>query len=91
MLIDANLKPKLWPYAAHSAVLFYNNIPHSALDNHKSLNDAYGESSDFSKLYVFGRIWYAPQPSKLLHELQERSAKRLSLGIDPAGYTVSVL
>ena len=30
MLIDANLIPKLWPYAAHYAVLIYNNLPHSA-------------------------------------------------------------
>jgi len=29
MLIDANLTPKLWPYAAHYAVLIYNNLPHS--------------------------------------------------------------
>jgi hypothetical protein len=36
MLIDANLPPKLWPYAAYYAVLMYNNLPHYALDNHKS-------------------------------------------------------
>jgi hypothetical protein len=66
MLVDANLTPKLWPYAAHYPVLIYNNLPHSALDNHKSPNDAYGESSDFSKLYVFGSICHALQPSKLL-------------------------
>jgi len=59
MLIDANLTPKLWPYAAYYAVLIYNNLPHSALDNNKSPNDAYGDSSDFSKLYVFGSICYA--------------------------------
>ena len=43
-------------------------------------------SSDFSKLYVFGSICYALQPPKLLHQLEERSAKGLFLGIDPAGY-----
>jgi len=39
MLIDANLTltPKLWPYAAHYAVLIYNNLPHSALDNQMTL------------------------------------------------------
>jgi hypothetical protein len=88
MLIDTNLTPKLWPYAAHYAVLVYNNLPHSALDNHKSPNNAFGDSSDFSKLYVFDSICYALQPSKLLHKLEERSAKGLFLGIDPAGYKV---
>ena len=88
MLIDANLTPKLWPDAAHYAVLNYNNLPHSALDNHKNPNDAYEDSSDFSKLYVFGSICYALQSSKLLHKLEERSAKVLFLGIDPAGYKV---
>ena len=71
--IDANLTPKLWSYAAHYAVLIYNNFPHCALDNHKSPNDAYGDSSDFSKL---------------LHKLEERSAKGLFLGVDPSGYKV---
>jgi hypothetical protein len=51
-LIDANLIPKLWRYAAHCAVLIYNNLPHSALRKHKTPNDAYGDSSDFSKLYL---------------------------------------
>ena len=88
MLIDANLTPKLWPYAAHYAVLIYNNLPHSALDNHKSPNDAYGDSSDFSKLYVFCSIRYALQPSKLLQMLEQRSAQGCFLGIDPAGYKV---
>jgi hypothetical protein len=82
------LTPKLWPYAAHYAVRIYNNLPYSALDNHNSPNDAYGDSSDFSKLYVFGSICYGPQPSKLLHKLEERSAKELFLGIDPAGYKI---
>jgi len=50
MLIDANLTPKVWLYAAHCAVVIYNNLPESALDNHKSPNDACGDSSDFSKL-----------------------------------------
>ena len=36
MLIDANLTPKLWPYAAHYAVLIYNHLPHSTLNNYKS-------------------------------------------------------
>ena len=40
--------PSSGPYAAHYAVLIYNNLPHSALDNHKSPNDAYGDSSDYS-------------------------------------------
>jgi len=31
MLIDPNLAPKLWPYAAIYAGLIYNNLPHSAL------------------------------------------------------------
>jgi len=61
MLIDANLTPKLWPYAAHYAVLIYNNLPHFALDNHKSPNDAYGDASDFLKLFVFGSVYYALQ------------------------------
>jgi hypothetical protein len=88
MLIDANLTPKLWHHAAHYAVLIYNNLLHSALDNHKSPNDAYGDLSDFLKLYVFGSICYALQPSKLLHKLEERSAKGFFLEIDPAGYKV---
>jgi transposase InsO family protein len=88
MLIDANLTLKLWPYAAYYAVLIYNNLPHCALDNHKSPNDAYGDSSDFSKLYLFRSICYALQPSKLLHRLEERSAKGLFLEIDHAGYKV---
>jgi hypothetical protein len=46
----------------------------------------FGDSSDFSKLYVFGSICYALQPSKLPHKLEERSAKGLFLGVDPAGY-----
>ena len=53
MLIEANLTPKLWHYAAHYAVLIYNNLFHSALDSQKIPNDAYGASSDSSKLYVF--------------------------------------
>ena len=65
-LVNANLTPKLWPYAAHYAVVIYNNLPHSALDNDNSRNDAYGDSSDFSKLYVFGSICFALQPSRLL-------------------------
>ena len=52
MLIDANLIPKLWPHAAHDVVLIYNNLLHSALDNHKSPNDAYGDSSDFREFFV---------------------------------------
>jgi hypothetical protein len=32
MLIDANLTPKLWPYAAHYPVLICNNLRHSALE-----------------------------------------------------------
>ena len=40
------------------------------------------------KLYVFGSICYALQPSKLLQKLEERSAKGLFLGVDPAGYKV---
>jgi hypothetical protein len=75
MRIDANLTSKLWPYAAHYAVLIYNNLSHSALDNHKSPNDADGDSSDFSNLYVFGSICYALQPSKLLHNLEEKLEK----------------
>ena len=77
-----------WPYAAHYAVLIYNNLPHSALDNHKSPSNPYGDSFDFLRLYVFGSIFYALQPSKLLDMLEERSAKELFLGIDPAGYKV---
>jgi len=52
------------------------------MHNNKSPNDAY----DFSKLFVFSSIWYALQPSNLLHELGKGSAKKLFLGIDPAGY-----
>jgi len=47
MLIDASLTPKLWPFAAQYAALIYNNLSHSALDLHKSTNDAYGDSSGF--------------------------------------------
>jgi len=75
-------------HAAHYAVPIYNNLPHSALDNHKSPNDVYGDSCNFSKLYVFGSICYALQPSKLLHKLEEKSTKTLFLVIDPAGYQV---
>ena len=39
-----------WPYAAHYAVLIYNKLPRYALNDHKSPNDAYGDSSDFSKI-----------------------------------------
>ena len=88
MLFDANLTPKLWPYAGHYAVLMYNNVPHPALDNQQSPNDGYGDASDFSKLYVFASICYALQASKLLHKLEERSPKGLFLGIDPAEYKV---
>jgi hypothetical protein len=45
-------------------------------------------SSDFWKLYVFGSICYALRPSQLLHKLEEVSAKRLFLGIDPADQKV---
>ena len=86
MLIDANLTPKLWPHAAHDVVLIYNNLLHSALDDHMSPNDAYGDSSDFRKFCVFGSICYALQLSKLLHKLVARSAKGLFLGIHPTGY-----
>jgi hypothetical protein len=86
ILIDTNLTPKLWTCAAHYAVLIHNNLPHSALDNHKSPSNAYEDSSDFSELYVFGSICCPLRPWKLLHKLEERSAKGLFLGIDPAGY-----
>jgi len=56
----------------------YNNLPHPALYSHKSPNDAYADSSDFSNLCVFGSISYAPQPSKLLYKLEERSATGLA-------------
>jgi hypothetical protein len=85
MLIDANWIPKIWPYVANDAVLIYNNLPHSVLDNQKSPNDVYEDSSDFSKLYVFGCIWHALKISKLLHLLGERSEKGLFLGIDSGG------
>jgi hypothetical protein len=39
---------------------------------HKSLNDAYVDSSDFSKLYVFDSISYVLQPFQFLHKLEER-------------------
>jgi hypothetical protein len=86
MLIYANLTPKLWPYSTYCAVLVFNKLSHSALDNHKSPNEAYGDSPDFSKLCGFGSISYALQPSKLLYKLEERSAQGLCFGIDPAGY-----
>ena len=38
------------------------------------------------KLNVFGSIRHTLQPSQLLHKLEDRSAKGLSVGIDPAGY-----
>jgi len=84
-LTDGNLTLKLWLYAAHYAMLMYDNIPHPALDNHKSPNDAYGDSSDFSKPYVFGSICFALEPSQLLYKLKKRSEKGLFLEIDPAG------
>ena len=40
----------------------------------------------FLQLNVFGSIRHTLQASQLLHELEDRSAKRLSVGIDPAGY-----
>ena len=43
------------------------------------------------QLNVFGSIRHTLQPSQLLHELEERSAKGLCVGIDPAGYKVSDL
>jgi len=64
-----------WSCAAHYAVLIYNKLPRSALDDHKSPNDAYGDSSDFSKLCVFGSISYALQSSKLLHKLEKYQQK----------------
>jgi hypothetical protein len=67
MLSDTSLTSKLWPCA-----VIYNDLHHSALEYHKKPNDDYGYSSDFSKLYVFGSICYALQPSKFLHELKER-------------------
>jgi hypothetical protein len=83
MLIDLSLTFKVSPYAADYAVLIYTRLPDSALDNHKSPNGAYGDSSDFSNLYVFGSIYYALQPSKLLHKLEERPPKGIFPGIDP--------
>ena len=56
MLIDANLTPKLWSYAARYAVPVYNNLPRSAFDSQKSLDEAYADSSDLLKLCDFGRI-----------------------------------
>jgi len=43
------------------------------------------------QLNVFGSTRHTLQPSQLLHKLQDRSAKGLSVGIDPAGYKVSAL
>lgn len=57
------------------AVLVFNNLSHSALEDHKSQND--GDSSYFSRLYVFQSIRDALQPSKLLYKLGEKSAKFL--------------
>ena len=37
-------------------VVVYNKPTYSALDNHNSPNNAYGESSDFSKIYILGGI-----------------------------------
>jgi len=88
MLINANLISKVLPYAADYAVLLYNNLPHSALDKHKRPNGDNGDSSEFWKLYVFSTIWYSLQLSKVLLKLEDRSAKRLSLGIDAAGYNI---
>ena len=45
----------------------------------------------FLKLNVFGSIRHTLQPSKLLHKLEDRSAKGLCVGIDPAGYEVLAL
>ena len=43
------------------------------------------------KLNVFGSIRHTLQASQLLHKLEDRSAKGLSVGIDPAGYKGSDL
>ena len=74
MLIDANLTPELWLYATHYEALVFNNLSHIALDNHKTTDDACGDSPNFSNLYVFGSFCYALQTSKLLllHKLEER-------------------
>ena len=53
MLIDVKLTPKISPYAACYAVLINNSLPQSAV----SPNGAYGDSSHFSKLYVFGMLF----------------------------------
>jgi len=79
-----SLTSKISPYAAQYAVLIYTKLPDSALNYHKSPNDAYGDSSDFSNLYVFGTIYDALQPSKLLHKLEERPPKGLFPAIDPS-------
>ena len=54
MRIDANLTPKLWPYAANYAVLIYNNLPHSGLDNQMTLMENYliFRSSTFLVVFV---------------------------------------
>ena len=58
-LFCGNSTPKPWTYDAQFAVLIYNNLPNSALDNHKSPNGAYGDSSEFSKFHVF--VWIIPR------------------------------
>ena len=45
----------------------------------------------FLKLNVFGSIRHTLQASQLLHKLEDRSAKGLSVGIDLAGYKGSDL
>ena len=74
-LIDSN-SPS---YAEHDAVFVYFNLPHPALGNHKSSNDADVGSSNFSKLYVFSGICYALSPSKLLHDQQKDSFLEMTL------------
>ena len=81
MLIDAKLTRKLWTYLVHHALLLYNGLFHSSLDNHKSPNDAYGDcitywsstsSLSFSmvlKLPIFCRISRNDQKNKSFLEL----------------------
>jgi len=87
-LYRCKLDPKLWPYAVHYVVLLFNSFPRTAFDNHNSPNNAYGDSYDFSKLYVLVRISHTLQPSKLLQKPEKQSVKGLFPGIDPTGYQV---
>jgi hypothetical protein len=53
---------------------------------HKSPSKSYGHSSDFLENLRPQHHFYDLQPSKLVYNLEERSAKKFYFGIASAGY-----